>query len=81
MGLTFKTYLLDGPLMTTTERRQAVLVRMAATLTRLEAYLCDDDARRVLLREGYPGLDVGLLYQEARALAMQDVVAREISQP
>lgn len=76
-----KPFLIDGPLMLAVERRKAVLERMAKDLSRLDAFLCDDDARRALRREGYPGLDVDLLHKEARMIAMQDVVAREMAKP
>lgn len=81
MGL-MKPYLIDGPLMTTIERRNAVCTRMARDLAASgEDLTCDRDAVRVLMARGYPTLDVAILAGEARMLAYQEIVAREISQP
>lgn len=77
-----KLFLLDGPLMLAVERRKAVLERMAQDLAHQgESLTCDRDAVRVLMAKGYPTLDVALLAGEARMLAYQEIVAREISAP
>lgn len=77
-----KPYLLDGPLMTTIERRQAVLMRMARDLAGCgEPLICDRDAVRVLMACGYPNLDVAILAGEARMLAYQEIVAKEMGEP
>ncbi len=77
-----KPYLLDGPLMTTPERRKAVLDRMARDLASSGADLGSDrDARRLLTAKGYPDLDVALLAGEARAAACRGIVAREMAVP
>lgn len=77
-----QTYLIDGPLMTTIERRKRVLKRMALDLIQSgEDLTTDRDAVRVLMARGYPTLDVAILAGEARMLAYQEIVAREISQP
>jgi hypothetical protein len=77
-----KPFLLDGPLMLAIERRKAVLERMARDLVANgEDLTCDRDAVRVLMACGYPNLDVALLAGEARMVAFQDVVAREMSRP
>ena len=77
-----RPFLLDGPMMTTIERRKAVVERMANDLAHCgENLTCDRDAVRVLMAKGYPNLDVAILAGEARALAFQEVVAREMSEP
>lgn len=77
-----KPFLLDGPLMLTIERRQAVLEHMALDLIHSGEYLtCDRDAGRVLMAKGYSSVDVAILAGEARMLAYQAIVARELSQP
>lgn len=75
-----KTFLIDGPLMTTRERRKAMIVRMAKDLVRERAYGSDRDAMRLLYHLGYGDLNVPLLVGEARDLAMQIVVTREMSE-
>jgi hypothetical protein len=72
-------FLLDGPLMTAIERRRAVTERMAKDLTEAGALDSEQDAIRFLHSAGYPMLDVALLAGEARMLAYQEIVAREMS--
>jgi hypothetical protein len=74
-------FLLDGPLMTAVERRKAVTERMAKDLIEAGALGSDQDAIRLLHAAGYPMLDVALLAAEARMLAYQEIVAREMSAP
>lgn len=75
-----KTYLLDGPLMTTCERRKRVLERMAKVLSECGEYVATDrDAVRILMANGFNALDVAVLAGEARMLSYQEIVAREIS--
>lgn len=78
-----KPYLIDGPMMTTIERRRDVAVRMAKDLVVSgEPLACDRDAVRVLMAKGYHTLDVAILAGEARMIAYQEmVVAREMSKP
>ena len=77
-----KPFLIDGPLMLATERRKAVLENMAMDLIQSGEHLtCDRDAVRVLTARGYPNLDVAILAGEARMLAYQEIVAREMSEP
>jgi len=77
-----KSFLIDGPLMTTIERRKALTERMAKDLIRLSAPLeSDREAVRALLAHGYSTIDVAILAGEARMVAFQDVVAREMSEP
>jgi hypothetical protein len=76
------SFLINGPMMTTIERRQARLEDMAKDLIADSAALATDrDAVRVLLAKGYPTVDVAILAGEARMLAYQEIVAAEMSKP
>jgi hypothetical protein len=72
------TYLLDGPLMALIEQRQALIEKMAKDLVRDGALGSDQEASRALFGK-YRMLDVALLAGEARMLAYQEIVAREMS--
>ena len=77
-----KSFLIDGPLMSTIDRRKAVTKKMALDLiAHGESLLCDRDAIRVLLAKGYPTIDVALLAGEARMVAYQEIVASEMAKP
>jgi hypothetical protein len=73
-----KPYLLDGPLMETIERRRCVLMRMAQDLETCGVPATERDTVRLLLALGYYHLDVALLAGEARMVAFQEIVAREM---
>jgi hypothetical protein len=75
------SYLLDGPLMTTIERRSATIKRMANDLARYGALGCERDSVRALLSAGYSMIDVAILAGEARMVAFQEIVAEEMSRP
>ncbi len=73
-----KPFLIDGPLMTTIERRKAVTKRMADDLVASGYGLVTDrDAVRVLLAKGYPTMDVAILAGDARMMGFQQVVSQE----
>jgi hypothetical protein len=76
-------YLLDGPLMTTCERRTALLARMTKALVESGQHLASDrDAVRVLMTKGgFHNLEVAILAGEARMLAYQEIVAVEMMKP
>lgn len=74
-----KTYLLDGPLMLTPERKAAMILQMAAVLLEEPAYVERGDAVRCLHGKGYHAVDVMMLVDDARLEAHQTLVAREIS--
>ena len=74
------SYLLNGPIMTTTDRRKESIERMAADLVEAGALGSDQEACRALFGR-YPMVDVALLAGEARMLAYQEIVAREMSKP
>lgn len=78
------SYLLNGELMTTLERRNEALALFTSVLVREGVPANDHDAIRLLSWRGYHALDVALLAGEARRLAayqvQQDRVATEMSQ-
>jgi hypothetical protein len=77
-----KSYLVDGPIMLTLERRKPMIERMAKDLVQhVENLVCDRDAVRILLSKGYRTVDVAILAGEARMVAYQEIVAREMSEP
>jgi hypothetical protein len=73
-----KTFLIDGPLMTTIERRKHVIERMANDLIEAGALASDQEAVRLLSNRGYSLFDVALLAGEARMVAYQEIVAAEM---
>ena len=58
--------------------RENLVRQMAADLERFEAYANSSDAIRSLIGR-YPPLDVALYADDARQVAMQSVVAREMA--
>lgn len=74
------SFLLDGPLMSTFERRKAVLERMAKDLVdHGQVDLMNErDAKAVLSAAGYNRIDVEILAGEARQMAFQSIVADEM---
>lgn len=75
------TYLLDGPLMTTVERRNAVRERMTKDLIEADVVFDESEAKRFLRGCGYAALDIELLGPEARQVTFQHrIVAREMSE-
>ena len=75
------TFLVDGPLMTAPERRRMVAEQMAAHLLQTNTVLNREDAVRMLRTAGYSIFDVHLLVDDARAVAFQEIVAKEMSEP
>ncbi len=73
------SYLIDGPIMTTPERRQALVDRMAKDLAAGQVFLDMDDSVRALRGWGYSMIDVALLVADARMVAFQDLVAKEMA--
>lgn len=78
------SFLLDGPISTTAERRQEAIERMASDLVEacdqgaVEVLGSDQEACRMLFGR-YRMVDVALLAGEARARAQQEIVGREMS--
>lgn len=79
MLISTKPFLLDGPLMLAPERREKMTRNMAKDLVASGIGLTTDrDAIRYLLAKGYHHIDVALLAGEARMVAFQEIVAREM---
>lgn len=77
-----KSYLLDGPMMLAPERKQVKTEEMSAHLLKDgRAFLDRGDAIRLLRALDYSVLDVMLCVDDARHLAMVDIVAREMGEP
>jgi hypothetical protein len=74
-------HLIDGPLMTAPERREAMTERMAIILSAHQVYADRAASVHVLRAEGFPMIDVHLMVDDARQVAMQEVVAREMMEP
>lgn len=72
-------HLIDGSLIDYRARRKALIERMAQDLVRYEAYQNEADAIRSLFGRGYTMADIVMLVDDARALAFQDIVAKEMS--
>lgn len=72
-------YLADGPLLTASERKRMVTEAMAAELLETSIVPERDDAVRMLRTAGYSTFDVHLMVDDARAVAFQEIVAREMS--
>lgn len=71
--------LVDGPLVDNHTRRKDLVTRMAKDLIRFDAVADERDAIRALAWCGsYGTLDVVLLVDDARQVAMQEIVAAEM---
>ena len=79
MTIPTTTYLVDGPLMTTEARKQQVAEQMASHLLDTNTVLNREDAVRMLRTAGYSIFDVHLLVDDARAVAFQEIVAKEMA--
>lgn len=74
------SFLIDGPLMSIFDRRREMIESMAKDLVAGgEGLLCDSDAMQILRHKGYAMVDVAILAGEARMVAMQEIVAQEMS--
>jgi hypothetical protein len=72
-------FLIDGPLMTTPERRTRLIKSMALELVKHGAAGDRGDAIHVLHALHYGVVNIHCLVDEARTLAMQEIVAKEMS--
>jgi hypothetical protein len=70
-----------APLIKYQERRKDLIERMAADLVRFDAAHNEADAIRSLYGRGYEIRDVVVLINEARMVAFQTIVARELMEP
>lgn len=76
------SYLMKGPLMALGDARRDTIKRMAATLVQSgEGLTSDRDAVRILMASGFGSVDVAILAGEARMVAYQEIVGREMSEP
>ena len=76
-----KPYLLDGPICGLIPARAAMIERMAETLSaNPEGLASDRDAVRVLFDAGYGIANSAILGGEARMVAYQEIVAREMGE-
>lgn len=68
------------PLTKYRERRKDLTERMAADIVKYESWRTEQDAIRSLFGRGYAMADIVMLVDEARTLAFQEVVAKEMGQ-
>jgi hypothetical protein len=69
--------LLDGPLVQVS--RSEKVKRMAADLVRFDSFRTETGAMRSLMTNGYSAFDIFTMIDDARQVAMQSVVAVEMS--
>lgn len=71
--------LIDGPLvMTVQESREDLVRRMAERLVTYDAYRNEGDAIRCLMMKGFSPFEAIRFVDDARQVAMQSVVAKEM---
>ena len=74
------TYLADGPLSAARAGREATIRAMAADLVRFESFANTSDAIRSLMGR-YKAMEIALYADDARQVAMQNVVESEMMKP
>jgi len=74
-------YLIDGPLMLAPERRAAKVESMAVLLRLTNSYADRGEAVRLLMAYSFSTLEIMLLVDDARQVAVQEAVAREMAKP
>lgn len=75
------SYLMEGELCSLFDRRRDMVERMAACLVEHRVPLNSDaTAREFLCEQGFRPIDVGIMGGDARIMAQQIVVGREMSQ-
>jgi hypothetical protein len=72
-------FLLNGPLMPIPEHRTRLIEIMAAELVKHDAAGDRGDAIRLLHKLNYGVVNIHCLVDEARILAVQEIVAKEMS--
>jgi hypothetical protein len=75
-----KCFLVDGPLFLAEHKERRVL-DMAEQLLEHDAYADSGDARRLLRALGWSIIDVELLLDDARQVAVQAKVAQAMGEP
>jgi hypothetical protein len=73
--------LIDGPLAPQSEGRDDLVRRMAADLVTYDAFRVEADAIRSLMAKGYSSFAVLRFVDDARQVAMQEIVAAEMVKP
>jgi hypothetical protein len=74
--------LIDGPVVDIKAHKRELVAQMAKDLIRFDAVADERDAIRALSWCGrYSAYDVLVLLDDARQVAMQEIVAKEISKP
>lgn len=74
-------YLIEGPICGLIEARRDLIARMAETLSaNPEGLASDRDAVRVLMAKGYGVANSAILGGEARMVAYQEIVGREMGE-
>ena len=76
-----RAFLIDGPLLLAPERRAMLIEHMAADLLETGNFVDRRASEQQLYRDGYLALDVMILVDDARQVAMQEIVAKEMSEP
>lgn len=80
--MSYYNFLLSGSNAQAQQRRKDLAERMARDLLKAPETLVDDcDAVRFLRCKGYGHIDVAVAGVDARYLACQEIIAREISKP
>lgn len=74
-------WLIDGALMDARERRKDLVGRMAKDLVKYDAVHDERDAIRSLFGRGFSMPDIIMLIDDARQVAMAEIVAKEMSKP
>jgi hypothetical protein len=78
-AVVMNSFLIDGPLMSTFDRRKAMIERMAKDLVKFDAAQNEADAIRSLMARGYSPFAVLRYVDDARQVAFQSIVAREMA--
>lgn len=73
--------LIDGSMTDPAARREQVVARMAKDLIAYDAFRIEADAIRALMSREYSPFDVLRFVDDARQVAMQEIVAKEMSKP
>jgi hypothetical protein len=78
--LAFRPRLVDGPVVEV--NRAQIVARMAQALIEAGSYFCERDAVMTLLANKFRAVDIAMLLDDARQVALQeDVVSREMGAP
>lgn len=80
MTVSRKLFLLDGPMLLSPERKADMAAEMGRKLLDGSAYLDRGDAIRLLRALDYSVLNVMLVVDDARHWAMEEILAKEMSE-